>query len=1627
MSIRKKTHSRRADKLALKKTKTLKAHKLLTVALIIIAISLLPLIAIPTALAAPGGGASDPIIYDPGNTDDFPLYPAPGGVSLGKSARWIDGSDYMKAEIDLIVSGQPRPQGVDVVLILDVSGSMGDPITNGSYYYIPNPNAVSRQVTLTKGVTYGVGALAGGMSPPDVSIDGDWTTQTNQTVEVTFTVYVDTTTNQIVAASDFTGSIPGLDNSADDYYLRYPNATSGTGYNPGAGADRYTSAGAKDFYRDVFAGDVITVDGINVTLPSNFSSLPDNAVLETTRIEQMQIAANEFLDIMYEENSYVDAYGVTQTTASPHRVSMLTFSYTDVLYENGAFFGQADKSAMQSWIASREPGGTTNYVDALNAAQKIVESRNTEDGGLYADRPIFVVFMSDGVPQIPANANNGAKYIGSGREVDYANPGTGDAYAINNARANLHTALNNANSVRNGVYTIGYMMSSDEGKSWLNSIAKASGTYNAVNNVEAITDVFRRIAGEAKEAGTNAVITDYMGSPDNPENTYFDVDVTYPVKIKIGNSASVVLTMTQSGADEYTYTSPSLPGQSVKVDKSVIPNAVIWELGSILQDEAVLTFGVELPETNTELNGLYYTNEAASIVYENYLGNFVSRPLPKSPQLLKPGNSIRIVYFATNENGYAVAANGNQLGTAGQTVEQVNTVGNIFGTNAIIINDYYFEYDGRITLNPLPVPYHIIVDSPLYSKDGMTYEKVDVPGAFRTYDADADTYSNNNGDNCDVTMLETTSNGFIVLVGYNPKFTVTVTDQYGSATPITRYSENRVINSSIEEIKAEIHGYIYSGVTITATGIVNQPVDNDIAENPAGSGDVFGSMPYGNVVIAYKYSPRDTEYSVEYYIDGEDTPFAIDAQISGKYDQVVTYSDIENLIDDNCPSGYKYDRMNPPGGIKLTMDPADNVIKAYYVVDDDQWVKVTFISDDTSKGALTGTTVFNGIKGAGTPAITEPGTAPEPGYEFDSWDKTIPAVYPNENMTITGSWKTLTYTITYVYLFDAPNSNPSTFTVDDIPFDIVSPGKRDGYVFGGWFSGADFVTKVTEITEIGDKTLYAMWLDDGSGSFKKEVPEDIESYNVGDAIEYTISFNLPDELAGIEIISIVDEYPSVLDYVGYSLTINDEPVTPYVTATSSSLVDVALTAEQLTEKAGMKVKLTLQFIINSTDEAIVNDAMLFYDDTEIGRSNLTLYKVKYDANGGSGAPEDSSVYSVGSAVSVKSGIPIRDGFTFAGWYYAETTLWAGDTFNMPDANVTLLAQWEMAEYTITYNNLEGATNSNPAKFTEYNLPITLVSPGTRALYAFTGWYWDAELTEQVTVIDTVGDKVVYAGWRGTGGSNYIPPPPVVIEDEGPPLADLDIVNHFAYIVGYGDGTVRSQYDITRAELSTIFFRLLTYDSRVDLWSKTNSFTDVDADSWYNNAVSTLANGGILLGYADGTFRPDATITRAELAAIAVRFQYNGDISSFPPGLQTFSDIEGHWAENYIKLACELGYVNGYSDGTFRPDAPISRAEVMMLLNNVLNRHVDSYEDMLDGMHTWSDNPRGEWFYFAIQEATNSHYFSRKIDKVEEIEAENGDITENVVYSIYEEWTELRESPDWSALEHPTATPYDVTY
>ena len=244
-----------------------------------------------------------------------------------------------------------------------------------------------------------------------------------------------------------------------------------------------------------------------------------------------------------------------------------------------------------------------------------------------------------------------------------------------------------------------------------------------------------------------------------------------------------------------------------------------------------------------------------------------------------------------------------------------------------------------------------------------------------------------------------------------------------------------------------------------------------------------------------------------------------------------------------------------------------------------------------------------------------------------------------------------------------------------------------------------------------------------------------------------------------------------------------------------------------------------------------------------------------------------------------------------------------------------------------------------------------------------------------------------SGGGGGGGRR----PTVTIPDDVPTGLNGD--DHYAYIVGYPNGNVEPNGNITRAEVATIFFRLLTEEVRTANSTQSNSLSDVTRGQWFNHAVSTLSSMGIVKGHNDGTFAPNAPITRAEFAAIAARFDdKNTDTSS------KFTDIASHWAKNEIGIAANKGWINGYPDGTFRPNQYITRAEAMTLVNRVLNRLPENSSDLLDSMIKWPDNSdASQWFYLAVQEATNSHYYKTKENK-------------------FEKWTELRETRDWTELE-----------
>ena len=398
-------------------------------------------------------------------------------------------------------------------------------------------------------------------------------------------------------------------------------------------------------------------------------------------------------------------------------------------------------------------------------------------------------------------------------------------------------------------------------------------------------------------------------------------------------------------------------------------------------------------------------------------------------------------------------------------------------------------------------------------------------------------------------------------------------------------------------------------------------------------------------------------------------------------------------------------------------------------------------------------------------------------------------------------------------------------------------------------------------------------------------------------------------------------------------------------------------------------------------EATVTDNVIYTARWEEVEETVYTYRLAYEANAGdstvSGMPAGKTVKTDAAAYvfSVSSDRPAREGYTFQGWSTTAggpVEYQGGDRIYLPgvpgeEISVTLFAVWEKSPVPPTPVDPDPKPDPDPDPDPEPDPYIPPYIPPTP--------------------VRPDPDPVR-------------PDPDVEILDEEVPLAGaigLNLEDHFAYIAGYPDGTVRPDGNITRAEVATIFFRLLTEETRAIYWSQTNDYSDVAPEAWYNNAVSTLSSMEVLSGYPDGTFKPNAPITRAEFAKIAVSFfdcagiVYDG----------TFSDVaEGQWWTEYIAAAAELGLVEGYPDGTFKPQANISRAESCAIVNRVLERKPHEEHLLPEAeMIVWPDNAdKAVWYYADIQEATNSHDY-------ELAETETA-----------EQWTEKLPERDWPALE-----------
>lgn len=425
----------------------------------------------------------------------------------------------------------------------------------------------------------------------------------------------------------------------------------------------------------------------------------------------------------------------------------------------------------------------------------------------------------------------------------------------------------------------------------------------------------------------------------------------------------------------------------------------------------------------------------------------------------------------------------------------------------------------------------------------------------------------------------------------------------------------------------------------------------------------------------------------------------------------------------------------------------------------------------------------------------------------------------------------------------------------------------------------------------------------------------------------------------------------------------------------------------------------------------------YQDGSYVALFRLKQYVLHYDANAADAAGTmGDQTFPHGQAHPLKECAFSREGYRFVGWatestgkakYEDQRSIKLDEEFpNLKDDNdeATLYAVWHEQSVTLSYepNDAELGSVSSASETVD---AVTGTAKGSTAQpksgARFDGWYSTdgTFLSKELTFVPTKKDGAV---WQGTTyyahfsakRSPSTPSTPAKPDETKPTLAPIpEMLNgedHYAYLLGYEDGTVRPNGSISRAEVATVLFRLLKDDVRMQNLTKDNAYSDVSDTAWYAAAVSTLSKMGVISGYPDGTFRPNAPITRAEFAAMIARFDETAKSADTP-----FTDISGHWAENAIGKAYGNGWVEGSSKTVFCPESNLTRAETATLLNRVLHRLPEKESDLLANQIVWPDNPETFWGYLAIQEATNSHEYERKAD------------------GVHETQTAKRENRDWS--------------
>lgn len=820
--------------------------------------------------------------------------------------------------------------------------------------------------------------------------------------------------------------------------------------------------------------------------------------------------------------------------------------------------------------------------------------------------------------------------------------------------------------------------------------------------------------------------------------------------------------------------------------------------------------------------------------------------------------------------------------------------------------------------------------------------------------------------------------------------------------------------------------------------------DNELCEGTAYN-FTSKTMPANNITLYAKWV--EPVHKVEFLVDNKVVTEWTKTDVAHNS----TISDLPTPTSSNGDTflGWVDANRKPfPPSTKITGD-----LKLYAKFGNKTGYSVTYV---TAEGSSSFTDDKLYAEGAYATVRDGASTAPA-GKVFLYWnassDSSGKKYYPNDKVLVPKGGVTLTavygdkaetVTLTYNANFGTPPASTqisglkNNGLIDLLSYDELELPKRDGYTFTGWNTqqdghGISFAagTSAARVDKVEPNVLYAQWK-------KTTIDEEVTVIITGKT-DTKVYNGSEQSVTGYEVKSISNELYKTTDF-----TFNG---TATATGTDADTYQMGLKPENFENKNANFSKVTFvvtdgSLTITKRDVTLTSaSASKPYDGTALTSKNVTVggngfadgEGATYNVTGSQtevGKSDNEFTYELNANtkasnynITMYKGelvITAADSVAYKVEHYKQNldgsyndtpndidplsgtagTLTAAAAKDYPgftpgtvtqekiksDGTTTIKIQYTRNSYTLTINYVY----RDGSKAAESHIETILYGKD----YSVTSPKISSYTADKLVVSGTMpaDNRTVTVTYTKNGGHHPRPKPTVEIEDDD--ALGLNTTDHFAYIVGYGNGEVRPQNNITRAEVATIFFRLLTDDVRDENLTKTNRYSDVTRADWYNTAVSTLSSMGIITGYPDGTFRPNAAITRAEFAAIAARFDNDGDKTA-----AKFSDIATHWAKDEISIAYNNGWITGYPDGTFGPQRDITRAETMTLVNRVLNRQPETEEDLLPNMTVWTDNANPKaWYYLAVQEATNSHYYKFKTN------------------SKYEKWTELRETRDWTQLE-----------